>query len=313
MPAARIAFTTPPAAPRWRRRLWYSPAARIVWFAALVLLIGVAVYTVMTAVGWTAKSAGTLERALATLAAQLPPALIAYLSVVWSIERRTPSELSLRDAPKYGLAGLALGFVLFSTVVAILWLAGSYHVTGFHPHANWLPAVLVAGIGAGIGEEIIARGVVFRISEEGLGTWWALVISAAFFGAMHLGNPGATAWSAIAIMIEAGILLALLYHVTRSLWACIGLHAAWNVTQGTLYGIKVSGTHADGFLNSTLTGPAWLSGGAFGAEGSVVAVAVCLAASIVLLAIALRRRSIVPPFWRRREASVAQSTTPAQG
>ena len=313
MPAARIAFTTPTTASRWRRRVWYSPAARIVWFAALVLLIGIAVYAVMTAIGWTDKSASRLEKAFATLAAQLLPALIAYLSVVWSIERRTPSELSLRDAPKWGLAGLAMGFALFSTVVAILWLAGSYHVTGFNPHANWLPAVLVAGIGAGIGEEIIARGVVFRISEEGLGTWWALVISAAFFGAMHLGNPGATAWSAIAIMIEAGILLALLYHVTRSLWTCIGLHAAWNVTQGTLYGIKVSGTRADGFLTSTLTGPGWLSGGAFGAEGSVVAVAVCLAASIALLAIALRRRSIVPPFWRRREAPVAQSTTPAQG
>lgn len=299
MPANTIAFTTPPDAPGWQRWLVLSPAARIVFFAAMLVGVGMLVHAVAAMLGWTAKSASPLQHALATLSVQLLPALTGYLILVKLIERRRVDELAPRDIPAFGTAGLVVGAVLFSLVVAVLWLVGSYHVTGTNPHVDWLPAVLVAGIGAGIGEEILVRGVLFRIVEEGLGSWWALVISALFFGAAHLANPAATLWSSAAIAISAGILLALVYAVTRSLWACIGLHAAWNTMQGTVYGIPVSGTTAHGWLVSYRTGPDWLSGGAFGAEASVMALALGLIMSLILLVIALRRRSLVPPAWRR--------------
>jgi uncharacterized protein len=141
--------------------------------------------------------------------------------------------------------------------------------------------------------------VIFRIVEEGLGTWWALLISALFFGGAHIFNPGATLWSSAAIAIEAGLLLAMIYHVTRSLWACIGLHAGWNIMQGTVYGIPVSGGASKGWLISNRTGPDWLSGGVFGAEASVVALLACSLVTLALLVVALRRSSIVPPRWWR--------------
>ncbi|MEO6800767.1 MAG: type II CAAX endopeptidase family protein [Rhodanobacter sp.] len=299
MPANTIAFTTPPDAPGWQRWLVLSPTARIIFFAVMLVGFGMLVRGVSTMLGWTVKSASPLQHALGTLSVQLLPALAGYLILVKLIERRRVDELAPRDIPKFGTAGLVAGAVLFSLVVAVLWLAGSYHVTGTHPHVDWLPAVLVAGIGAGIGEEILVRGVLYRIVEEGLGSGWALVISALFFGAAHIANPAATLWSSAAIAIEAGVLLALMYAVTRSLWACIGLHAAWNIMQGTVYGIPVSGTRANGWLVSYRTGPDWLSGGAFGAEASVVALALCLMLSVILLLIALRRHALVPPGWRR--------------
>ncbi len=151
-----------------------------------------------------------------------------------------------------------------------------------------LPALLVVGLGAGIGEEIMFRGVLFRIVEEGAGTWAALVVSALFFGAVHIGNPGATVWSSAAIAIEAGLLFGLIYHLTRSLPLCMGLHASWNFMQGTVYGIPVSGTTADGWLVSQRSGPDWLSGGFFGAEASVVALALCTLVSVALWLIAIR-------------------------
>jgi hypothetical protein len=89
-------------------------------------------------------------------------------------------------------------------------------------------------------------------------------------------------------------MLAMLYHVTRSLWPCIGLHAAWNVMQGTVYGIPVSGLRVDGWLVSCRSGPDWLSGGVFGAEASVVALGLCSLVTLGLLAVALKRGSIVP-------------------
>lgn len=294
-----LAFTTPAAAPRWRRWLVLSPVARIAWFVVAYAVLTIVGQRLIALAGWNKAAAPSLDHALATLFFQLVPAVIAYLLVVRLIEKRRVAELAVRDILRFGGSGLVLGAGLFTFVIGVLALAGAYHVTGVDTHVDWLPGVLVAGIGAGIGEEILIRGVLFRVVEEGLGTWWALAISAAVFGLAHMLNPNATAWSTFAIMLEAGVLLALVYHVTRTLWASIGLHAAWNVSEGTLYGVPVSGTEPHGFLVSNLVGPQWLTGGGFGAEASVVAVATCLAAALVLLGFALRSDSIVPPFWRR--------------
>jgi membrane protease YdiL (CAAX protease family) len=295
----QIAFVTPADAPSWQRWLVFSPAARIIFFAAMLIGFGMVTRAAVVVLGWTAKTADPLHHALATLSLQLVPALVGYAILVRLIERRRMRELSARAIPTYGLVGFLSGAVLFSAVVGVLYLAGSYHVTGTDPQVDWLPGVLVAGVGAGISEEIIARGVIFRIVEEGLGTWSALVISALFFGGAHIFNPGATLWSSAAIAIEAGLLLAMIYHVTRSLWACIGLHAGWNIMQGTVYGIPVSGGASKGWLISNRTGPDWLSGGVFGAEASVVALLACSLVTLALLIVALRRKSIVAPAWSR--------------
>lgn len=302
-------FRTPPLAPTWQRWLLYSPLARIVIFAAVAFVVGYAVHGSLSSLGWFGKTGTPLQHALGMLSVELSSSVIGYLVLVYGVERRSPRELSLPALPTYGVAWFFGGFLIFSTVVGVLWLCGSYHVLGVNARVDWLPEVLAAGVAAGIGEEVITRGVLFRLIEEGLGTWWALAISAVFFGGVHIFNPGATLWSSAAIAIEAGILLALVFHVTRTLWACIGLHAAWNISQGTIYGIPVSGSEAKGLLQSTRTGPDWLSGGIFGAEASVVALAVCTSVSVVLLVIALRRRSIVRPFWSRR-VSPAYAATP---
>ncbi|MFC5743926.1 CPBP family intramembrane glutamic endopeptidase [Dyella tabacisoli] len=301
-----LAFATPADATTRQRWLVFSPLARIITFTAMMIALSFPTHMIVAGLGWT-KAGTPVQHALGTLSLQLVPVLIAYLVLVRLIERRPMCELALRSIPTFGIAGLVSGAVLFSVVVAVLWLLGSYHVTGTRADVAWLPAVLVAGIGAGIGEEVVTRGVLFRITEEGLGTWSALAISAVFFGAMHIFNPGATVWSSVAIAIEAGLLLALIYHVTRSLWACIGLHAAWNIMQGTVYGIPVSGGAAEGWLISNRTGPDWLSGGLFGAEASVVALLTCSIVTLALLIVAFRRKSIVAPAWVRRRATLQEA------
>lgn len=305
--APDIAFATPAHATGWQRWLVFSPGARIANFAVTMLALSFLFGSLVHLLGWGDKHADPLHLAFATLLLQVVPALLAYLALVRGVERRPATELSLRRLPAQGALGLLIGTLLMSATVAALWLLGSYHVIGTHASPDWVSAVLVVGLGAGIGEEVISRGVLFRIVEEGLGTWWALAVSALFFGAMHIGNPGATLWSSVVIALEAGVLLGLLYHVTRSLWVCAGMHLAWNVLQGTVFGIAVSGHPADGFLVASLTGPTWLSGGAFGAEASVVALLACGSASAVLLVVALRRGSIVAPAWKRR-ASAASAT-----
>jgi uncharacterized protein len=289
-----IAFATPPEAPRWMRWLLFSPLARIVIFVLLFMALSFAMGALMHTLGWLGKDAPATIHGLAQFLMRALPALLAYLLLVRLVERRPITELAPRRLLPDGAIGTAAGLLLFSAVVGVLYLLGSYHVTGTNPDAPWVPALLVVGLGAGIGEEILFRGVLFRIVEEGMGSGWALLLSALFFGAVHAGNPGATLWSSAAIAIEAGLLFGMVYHLTRSLPLCMGLHAAWNFAQGTIYGIPVSGTPADGWLVSTRSGPDWLSGGVFGAEASVVALGLGLLCTLVLLVVARRRGSIVP-------------------
>jgi membrane protease YdiL (CAAX protease family) len=289
-----------PVVPAWQRWLVYSPLARIVIFVLIMMVLVWATGYVGRVAGIPLNQRVPFDQVTPMLEAlRLLPAVLAYWLLVRLIEKRPVDELSLRRFVPYTVAGLVAGAILFSLVVGVLWLAGSYHVLGTHPDIHWLGPVLVLGVGAGVGEEIISRGVLFRIVEEGLGTWFALALSALFFGAAHLGNPNATTWSALAIAIEAGLLFGLVFHVTRSLWLCMGIHAAWNVMQGPVYGIPVSGFNQQGWLNSTLSGPVWLTGGSFGAEASVIALLICSLLSVGFLLVALRRGSIVPPFWRR--------------
>ncbi|MBS0200575.1 MAG: CPBP family intramembrane metalloprotease [Proteobacteria bacterium] len=295
----QVAFATPMSTPRWRRWALYSPLARIIIFIAAFVPGVKLMELAMHALGWT--HLGTpLQAGLGQMFGRIVPALAAYLLVTCVVERRKPSELLSRTALQRAAVGFIAGATLFSAIVGLLWLLGVYHVIGFNPHANWIVPLMMVGIGAGIGEEIMFRGILFRVVEEGMGSWIALLVSALAFGFMHAGNPGATIWSSSAIAIEAGLLFGLLYMVTRSLPICMGLHAAWNFFQGTVYGIPVSGLKADGWLVSTRTGADWLTGGTFGAEASVVALSTCVLASCALLVVALRRGAIVAPSWRRR-------------
>ena len=91
-----------------------------------------------------------------------------------------------------------------------------------------------------------------------------------------------------AVMVEAGVMLAAAYMVTRRLWFCIGIHIAWNFTQGGIFSAAVSASDTKGLLQAKLTGPDWLTGGAFGAEGSVVALTICAVTGMLLLAKAVR-------------------------
>lgn len=299
------ASTAPRGARPWQRLLLHSPAARIVIYV-LVFVALVPVFGALIRLTFGAESLrpvmDTPAGVVRYLAGFVLPAALAYLFLVRVVERRQAVELAWRALPRGIVLGAAGGLALMSGVVGVLWLAGSYHVSGINAGPHWVVALLGIGLGAAISEEILLRGVLFRIVEEGLGTWAALAISALFFGFAHGGNPNATPWSSIAIAIEAGVLFGLVYHVTRSLWPCIGLHAAWNFAQGSIYGIPVSGNQADGWLVSARTGPDWLSGGAFGAEASVVAIALCSACSLALLAVAVRHHSLLPPAWRRIHA-----------
>ena len=143
-----------------------------------------------------------------------------------------------------------------------------------------------------VGEEILCRGVIFRWIDERWGVWAALVVSALIFGWGHISNDNATWWSSLAISIEAGLLLGAAYKWSGSLWVPIGIHWAWNYTQGNIFGLAVSGNGAgDTIFATTVNGPDIITGGAFGPEASIIAVILGTLYTIVFLRNRYRRFS----------------------
>lgn len=229
-------------------------------------------------------------------------AIPAYRRFVRWTEDRAAGETAMRGALPELVFGMLIGAGSFSTAMGLLWLGGYYHAAGFNGPGVLPPVLLLSGSAAVI-EELMFRGVLFRIVEEWCGSWIALAVSAAVFGLIHLLNPNATLFAAIAIILEAGILLAAAYMLTRRLWLAMGMHFAWNVTQGGVFGVPVSGIPMPGMLDGKLEGPAWISGGAFGPEASMITVAVCLAVACALL-LAAHRRGCFVPGQRARSARV---------
>ena len=233
-----------------------------------------------------------------TIAAVAVPTVV-YWTFVRLSERRRVGELGGgRGGLVEGSLGLLLGAALFTAIVGILALAGAYDVLGRQEWTvvQWsLPAAAVA-----FREEMLFRGIVQRVSEERLGSGLALALAAAWFGFMHADNPNAGPFDGLMIALFGGVLLGACYLATRRLWLAIGVHAAWNFVEGGVFGAPVSGYDIPGVLRSSLSGPEWLTGGAFGPESSLVTLAVCTAASAALLTIAWRRGHLRPLRLRRR-------------
>jgi uncharacterized protein len=194
-----------------------------------------------------------------------------------------------------------LGIVLFSAVYAVLWAMGAATFKGFGT-TDGLMLSLEMALMAGVCEELIFRGAVYRLFEEGFGTAVALILSGVMFGLLHAANPGATLASTSAIALEAGVLLAAAYALTRSLWLPIGLHFGWNFTEGGIFGAAVSGHATKGLINAPISGSVLLTGGKFGPEASLPAVTVCVIAAIVILVLAAQRGHWRPIRFRLRAA-----------
>jgi hypothetical protein len=222
-------------------------------------------------------------------------------------------DLSAHHAVRNLALGVLGGALLMGAIVGTASALGLYRIVGCCSTGLIVRDLLQAGVLAAFAEELLFRGILFRWTEEFAGSWAALVISSVLFGLVHIANPNSSLIATSFIAIEAGVLLGGAYMLTRSLWAPIGLHAAWNFTQGYIFDVPVSGVPENGLVQAKLSGPALLSGGQFGLEASVLALVIATAAGVGLVIVAARRGEVVKPWWVRRRALNETSTTKAIG
>ncbi|HYX73191.1 MAG TPA: CPBP family intramembrane glutamic endopeptidase [Steroidobacteraceae bacterium] len=298
MPGTDTTPVAPPAPRRLPTVLGFMPVQLLLLFVILAAvdvacqLLGARLVHVAPApLGDAARLLAALMLSLAMIAA--------YRSLIELLEQRTAQELRGAGAARELAAGVLAGTALFAFVYLILWAAGAATWEALNGFAG-LGRALAVAIASAVGEEIVFRGVVFRRLEGALGTGIALIVSAAIFGLVHAGNAGASWISTLAIALESGVLLGICYAATRSLWLPIGVHFGWNFTEGGIFGAAVSGGHYQGLIGASLSGPAWLTGGAFGPEASLPALIVSLCASAALGWYVVRHGAWRPPSWRLR-------------
>ncbi len=246
-------------------------------------------------------------QAIMAVAGMVALAMWVYVGFARYVERREPDDLALGPMPRELGLGLVLGTALYTGSVLILMAIGVMRIEAVNPPSFMLPAIAMA-LSSGFLEELLFRGALFRIVEQWLGSWISVFVSSLVFGVVHLMNPAATITGAIFISVEAGVLLAAAYMLTRRLWLGIGFHISWNYTQSAVFSGVVSGSVADpGLFKTVMTGPDLLTGGSFGLEASLIACLLCTTAGTILVMRAVRRGQVMQPFWSRTQPEIATS------
>lgn len=282
-------------------------ARKVFYFPLTKIIIGLFVIGLFTAL--TQKALETLlvfipidnhsQDLLITLLASAI-SLIVYAVLFRYYEKRRIEELSLKTFIRYTLWGLLVGLGLQSASIGLMAIMGNYSIESVNHFKALIPAFNMA-LGAAVIEEIIFRGILYRILEEKLGSYISIAISAVLFGFLHLANPNSSVFAAIAIAIQAGLLLAAAYTYTRNLWFPIAIHFAWNFAQSGIYGASTSGIQIRySLFTSRIDGNPLITGGAFGPEASIQAIVFGLIAGLVLIWLSKKRNTIIAPFWMKK-------------
>ena len=260
---------------------------------------------------------GGLGRQLLSSALNGTAALVALLGMGRYLERRGPSELGLgrQGVGRHLGWGMLLGAGLMGAVVAVLSLPGWLQWGGGPPdtlrqHGREALVWLAIFLFAGVFEEVLFRGLFFRLVEEWLGSGAALAASGALFGLIHMDNDYGTGLIAMTIALEGGLLLGACYMLSRSLWFPIAVHVAWNCAEGVLFGLPVSGTPVHSVFTGRLVGPAFWTGGAFGPEAGAVSILLSTLAGVALVRAAARRGQWRPLSLRTHATSESGARRP---
>jgi membrane protease YdiL (CAAX protease family) len=147
---------------------------------------------------------------------------------------------------------------------------------------RWALAWGVTFLAVSLSEELAFRGYWLFSMARRLRFWRAALFLSAVFGVAHLGNKGENVLGIVHV-VATGLLFCLMIRRTGNLWFAIGFHAAWDWAETFFYGTPDSGLLGAGrFLNSSVSGPNWLTGGSAGPEGSVFAFCVLLLCALLI-------------------------------
>ena len=281
--------TSSDAPSRARLRGLVHAAGAALLFAALYLLVLAAFL-----------GAGMMDSMAGAQWGALLAAVFATLVAGRFLDGRFP-DAGLRVRLRRALFSIGSGIVIAAVAVGaghvLILLSSGLALEGGRGLAAG-DAILVV-LPAAVHEELLFRGWAF----QKLARWSApltVVGGALLFGILHGANP-AVGWLGLVNIMVAGVMLSLAFLAFRNLWAPIALHYSWNFLSGPVLGYEVSGWRASATLYSQSDpGPAFLTGGDFGIEGSVWMILVQLP---IVIALTLK----IADRWRRERSDTIRA------
>ena len=284
-----------------KQKLLSNPFVRIilgllVCFAAFIIMQNIAA-KLLGLTGLDKDYRNLIKGIMASVAV-----IFAYKLFYQKIENREVTEISVKGIAKNLTLGIIIGVTLQSLTVLVIYLSNGFTVVSINP-VSFIIIPLTVAFTVAIFEEILIRGILFRIIEEKLGSYIALIISAIIFGGLHLINPNSSLISATCVAIEAGLLLGAAYIYTRNLWFPIAIHFAWNFMQSGILGAITSGNEkTNSLLTTQIIGAKIITGGEFGPEGTLQAIIFCLIATIVIMYLNIKKDKLIKPFWKKQQS-----------
>jgi len=252
-----------------------EPRLRAGWrlLAQLLLLLFVSLPAAVLLVFWPASIG------IALIIGNGVPIIVSVFVARRIFDRRSFRSLGLhlnRQAGRDVLLGIGIA-VLQTSLMFFLELAFGWLKVERFAWQQQSPLAVLQGfllwlvifVAVGFYEELFSRGYQLQNLEEGLNTFWGVLLSSMVFGAAHFLNPNASWLSAVGITLS-GMFLAYAYLATRQLWLPIGLHIGWNLFLGPIFGFPVSGLESSGLIQSVVEGPDLFTGGGFGPEAGLL-------------------------------------------
>ena len=219
--------------------------------------------------------------------------IVAFLIYARINEMRKPATLGFKKKGfllQY-LIGAIAGIGSFSLALLINYVCKAVTIT----HSGSIDIVTMLAFSGGwilqgMGEEVTCRGFLLTSLSRRYSVTFGVIVSSLVFAALHLGNPGVTPLALINLFLF-GIFAALMFIKTDNIWVCSAFHSFWNLVQGNLYGISVSGNEEMPtiFKTTLVEGKDFINGGAFGSEGGIAVSIVMILGCLILYFMSDRR------------------------
>lgn len=254
----------------------------ILLFVLITGILIVSFTALLNVFGLVDRSVSSKTNPYGELMVEYIPQNLAFLSAYFVVRKYVfkRSFVELGFSKENILAGLGKGFLesalLITFGVIVLTLVQKLEFTGIQWDASLFVGFLILFLFQSLSEEILTRGFLLGVVAHRFGNYWALGVSSLLFSLLHFFNPDFN-WLAGLNILLAGLALGLLYIKYQNIWVCTGFHWGWNFMQSAFYDFNVSGFDVASLITFSSFPPNWLTGGAFGFEGSILSV-VALAA-----------------------------------
>jgi len=239
--------------------------------------------------------------------------IVASSLVVWVVrkyfDKKTFISLGLRLdslAIKDFFVGLVISGLMIGTIFIIFLISGLLEIKEISWSGSGISAVFEIilwffGIGLAVGwsEELAFRGYLLQNMKDGMGLFWAVLISCILYGLLHMSNPNSTLLSGVLIAVF-GFLRIFGWLRTGQLWLSMGMHAGWDFFQGPILGFTVSGMNTESLIKHTTSGPNWITGGSFGPEAGTVVLPVIIF-GLILMYLWTSKRENIP--WKKNKTA----------